>query len=141
MLNYCVCPAKPAVDRSPGHTPFFLRARGGLTLASQSTRYSVHFGRLLFRPPHPPCPSYGPDYLSCTAVHMAWLTHVLTLVISIVLGRQKRPQEFVRAQMITTIYLSIFAVVTAAFESTASLRWFHVVVWSFPAFFSKGAEG
>ena len=39
---------KHAADRSPGyadetgHTPFSLRARG-LTLASQSTRYSVHF--------------------------------------------------------------------------------------------------
>ena len=63
MLNYCVCPAKPAVDRSPSHTPFFLRARGSLTLASQSTRYSVHFGRSVFRPLNPPCPSYGPVYV------------------------------------------------------------------------------
>ena len=28
--------------------------------ASQSTRYSVHFRHLIFRPSHPPCPSYGP---------------------------------------------------------------------------------
>ena len=68
VLNYCVCPVKPAAGRSPGyadvtgHTPFSLRARG-LTLASQSTRYSVHFRHLIFRPPHPPCPSYGPVHL------------------------------------------------------------------------------
>ena len=59
VLNYCVCPVKPAADRSPGyadetgHTPFSLRTSGH-TLASQSTRYFI------FRPPHPPCPSYGP---------------------------------------------------------------------------------
>ena len=56
VLNYCVCPVKPAADRSPGyadetsHTPFSLRARG-LALASQSTRYSVHFRRLIFGRP------------------------------------------------------------------------------------------
>ena len=62
VLNYCVCPVKPAVDRSPGcadetgHARFSLCARD-ISLASQSTRYSR---RLIFRPPHTRCPSYGP---------------------------------------------------------------------------------
>ena len=46
-----------------GHAPFSLCARGP-TLAGHSTRYSAHYRRLIerliFQPPHPPCPSYGP---------------------------------------------------------------------------------
>ena len=52
-----------------GHT-LFSRRTHGLTLASQSTRHSVHF---TFRPPHPPYPSYGPEncnmmFISCLAL-------------------------------------------------------------------------
>ena len=48
VLNYCVCPVKPAADRSPsyadetGHAPFSLRARG-LTLASHYSRRLIKF--------------------------------------------------------------------------------------------------